>query len=175
MHISCIVPSSSRHRAILGSSLALALGSTLKTTLHLESERVNDTSSLLVQISAFNSNIAPAKEESILESDSIYIARYSSSVESSQHDTFIIPRRYHSHIHPYGLSDDHHKPSTPYHHVALSPEPPQPRSLVFLCQRCIRGPRLADYSAKSSDVVQYEPGLARERLDDAARRTISTV
>jgi hypothetical protein len=58
-----------------------------KPLYHLpKRERVNDTptsSSLLVQISAFVIDIAPGKEESVLDSDSIYIAHYSSSIESS--------------------------------------------------------------------------------------------
>jgi hypothetical protein len=134
--------------------------------------------SLLAQISAFVSYrhcfALGGEEESVLDCDDFYLAQPSSSIDPVTrypHLSKTLPFQ----IHPYGIDDDYHEPSTPFHHVAFPSESPQPRSLVLLCQRRIRGPGFAHYSTKPLDVVQYEPGLPRGRLDDAARRPVSTV
>jgi len=103
----------------------------------------------------------------------LWIPRYPFSTAS-----IYDPKYFFSYTHlrfdPYGLGDSYHKPPTPFDRFPLSPEPPQ-ASLLLLGRRRARGPGLTSWPSESQYVLQYEPRIPGEWLNDAARSLLPTV
>lgn len=75
---------------------------------------------------------------------------------------------------PYGLGDSYDEPPTPYHRFPLPPEPQSP-SVLFVDRRRVRRSGLTGCPSEPQHVLQHEPRIPGEWLDDAARSVLSTV